>query len=97
VTSRVAVCQQGHGTAWVGFLGCADVVSPPPATLPLLPQVRDYKEQLSRQPASAEEFVAHLHLIEEIEAQRPQLDKEFVLVSPTRTVLYASVRVCAIE
>jgi len=48
-----------------------------------LPEVRDYKDQLSRQPASAEEFVAHLQLIEEVEAQRPVLDKEFVLVSST--------------
>eukprot|EP00775_Hariotina_reticulata_P007079 gene7079-7292_t len=44
-------------------------------------KVRDYKDQLCQQPTSAEEFVAHLHLIEEVEAQRPQLDKEFALVS----------------
>jgi hypothetical protein len=42
--------------------------------------VRGYNERLGRQPGSPEEFVAHAALIAEVEAARPDMDKEYDLV-----------------
>jgi len=40
-------------------------------------RVRGYNECLSRQPTTAEEFVAHAALIAEVEAARPEMDREY--------------------
>ncbi|WIA37814.1 hypothetical protein OEZ86_014676 [Tetradesmus obliquus] len=44
-------------------------------------RVRSYRERLSQQPSTADEFVAHAALIAEVEAQRPAMDAEFDKVS----------------
>lgn len=44
-------------------------------------RVSDYRKRLGQQPASPEEFVAHMQLTAEIEAQRPVMDKQFDSVS----------------
>jgi hypothetical protein len=44
-------------------------------------RVHDYNERLGRQPSNPEEFVAHAALIAEVEAARPEMDKEYDHVS----------------
>lgn len=40
-------------------------------------RVSDYKKGLAQQPGNPEEFVAHMQLSAEVEAQRPAMDKQF--------------------
>ncbi len=44
-------------------------------------RVRGYNERLSRQPTNPEEFVEHAALIAQVEAARPDMDKEYDHVS----------------
>lgn len=49
-------------------------------------KVSDYREHLGQQPSSPEDFVAHLQLVAEVEAQRPAMDKQFDAVSDSAAV-----------